>query len=248
MDILGIDIGGSSLKGAIVDVNTGRLKTATHRISTPESRNPDGIARAVKEMTSHFNYKGNVGCGFPTIIKKGVCKHEGNLSKDWVGVDVDALFEKITGLKFRVINDADAAGLAEVRFGAGKDEEDFVLMITVGTGLGSGAYLNGELIPNFELGQMPYKEYEKIEDWAASSIKTEEKLNYKQWASRFNIFLNYIHQLLNPDLIIVGGGISSDWRKFENYLDVATRITPARLRNDSGILGAAIAAQQKYQR
>ncbi|CAL67501.1 polyphosphate--glucose phosphotransferase [Christiangramia forsetii] len=245
MDILGIDIGGSSLKGAVVNMNTGKLKTSAHRIPTPESREPDGIALAVKEMITHFDYDGIVGCGFPTIIKKGICNHEGNLSEKWVNVDVDTLFEKTTGLNFTVINDADAAGLAEIKFGAGRDHEGFILMITVGTGLGSGAYLNGELIPNFELGQIPYKEYEKIEEWAASSVKTEKKLSYKEWGSRFNVFLKYIHKILNPDMIIVGGGISNDWDKFENYLDPDVKLIPAELRNDSGILGAALAAYVK---
>lgn len=246
MEILGIDIGGSSLKGAIVDVNTGELKTLTHRIPTPADREPQGIANAVKEMVTHFDYKGMVGCGFPTIVKKGICRHEGNLSKKWLNVDVDALFEEITGLNFTVINDADAAGLAEVKFGAGKNADGFILMITVGTGLGSGAYLNGKLIPNFELGQIPYREYEKIEEWAASSIKTEQNLSYKEWALRFNKFLNYIHKILNPDAILVGGGISNDWKKFEKYLEVDTKLVPAELRNSSGILGAALAAHQNY--
>ncbi len=247
MEILGIDIGGSSLKGAIVNIDSGELITPTHKIPTPEDRKPSGIAIGVKQMVEHFDHKGIVGCGFPTIIKKGICKDEGNLSRKWLGVDVDALFEKSTGLDFTVINDADAAGLAEIKFGAGKKEEGFVLMITVGTGLGSGAYLHGELIPNFELGQIPYKNYTKIEDWAASSIKTEENLSYKDWAYRFNIFLNYIHIILNPDVIIIGGGISNDWVKFRDYLDVDTKLLPARLRNKSGILGAAIAAHKKYR-
>ncbi|MUP46461.1 ROK family protein [Gramella sp. BOM4] len=248
MELLGIDIGGSSLKGAIVDVKSGRLKTDAHSIPTPEARDPEGIARAVTEMVDHFNHKGEVGCGFPTIVKKGICKHQGNLSRKWLDVDVDALFEKSTGLEFTVINDADAAGLAEIEFGAGKDRKGFILMITVGTGLGSGAYLNGELIPNFELGQIPYKEYQKIEEWAASSVKTEENLSYKDWAYRFNIFLNYVHTILNPDLILVGGGISNDWDKFEKYLDVDTELMPAKLRNDSGILGAALAARNKFRK
>lgn len=246
MDILGIDIGGSSLKGAIVDVEKGDLKTLTHRIPTPQHRKPDEIAQAVLEMVAHFNYRGTVGCGFPTIVKKGICKHEGNLSKDWVGQDVESLFEKTTGLQFAVINDADAAGLAEVKFGAGRGLEGFILMITVGTGLGSGAYVNGELIPNFELGQIPYREFEKIEEWAASSIKTQERLSYKEWGKRFNTFLQYIEKILNPDTILVGGGISNDWKKFEKHLKTEVTLIPAELRNDSGILGAAMAAYQKY--
>lgn len=246
MEILGIDIGGSSLKGAIVDVRSGELKTLTHRIPTPADRKPEGIANAVKEMIAHFDYKGAVGCGFPTIVKNGFCKHEGNLSKDWVDTNVDALFEDTTGLKFTVINDADAAGLAEVQFGAGRNLDGFILMITVGTGLGSGAYLRGELIPNFELGQIPYKQFEKIEEWAASSIKTEEGLSYKEWGNRFNVFLQYIEKILNPDTIIIGGGISNDWKKFEKHLHTQVKLIPAELRNDSGILGAAIAAHHKY--
>lgn len=245
MEILGIDIGGSSLKGAIVNMATGELNGPPHKIPTPESREPDAIAQAVKVMIDHFKYDGIVGCGFPTIIKKGICTDQGNLSEKWVGVDVDKLFENATGLEFTVLNDADAAGLAEVKFGAGKYEEGFVLMITVGTGLGSGAYLDGELIPNFELGQIPYKEYIKIEDWAASSIKTSENLSYEEWGNRFNIFLNYIEVILNPDVILVGGGISNDWNKFRDYLDIKTKLAPAELRNKSGILGAAIAAKIK---
>ena len=244
MEILGIDIGGSSLKGALVDVETGELKTLTHRIPTPEDRKPEGIARAVKEMAAHFNYKGAVGCGFPTIVKKGFCKHEGNLSQDWVGLNVEELFENTTGLDFTVVNDADAAGLAEVKFGAGRGLDGFILMITVGTGLGSGAYLRGELIPNFELGQIPYREFEKIEEWAASSIKTKERLSYKEWGLRFNTFLQYIEKILNPDTILVGGGISNDWKKFEKHLQTEVKLIPAELRNDSGILGAAMAAYQ----
>lgn len=248
MDILGIDIGGSSLKGAIVDMQTGSLKTAVHKIPTPKDRKPEGIVNAVSQMVSYFKHKGPVGCGFPTIVKKGICQHEGNLHPDWVEKDVDRLFESATGLEFSVINDADAAGLAEINFGAGKYLDGFVLMITIGTGLGSGAYLRGELIPNFELGQIPYKEFEKIEQWAASSIKTEEGLSYQEWGERFNTFLEYVEKILNPDTIIIGGGISNDWDKFKDHLKIGVPLIPAELRNDSGILGAALAAYLKYAR
>ncbi len=246
MEILGIDIGGSGIKGAVVDLYKGELITPKHRIPTPKSRTPKAISKKVKEMVDHFDYQGIVGCGFPTIIKKGICKDEGNLSEKWVGLNVESEFEKATGLNFTVINDADAAGLAEVNYGAGRNEDGFVLMITVGTGLGSGAYLNGELIPNFELGQTPYLDYEKIEDWAASSAKKKEDLSYREWAKRFNVFLNYTYLILNPDLIIVGGGISKHWKQYEDFLKVNTELVPAELRNRSGILGAAYAAKNKY--
>ena len=247
MEIMGIDIGGSGIKGAIVDLDKGEFITEKHRIPTPKSREPNAIADKVAELVEHFDYKGMVGCGFPTIIKKGICKDEGNLSKKWVGMNVEQLFEKSTGLNFTVINDADAAGLAEVNYGAGRNEDGFTLMITVGTGLGSGAYLNGKLIPNFELGQTPFRDFEKIEDWAASSIKKKEDLSYKEWAKRFNVFLNYTHLILNPDLILVGGGISKHWSKYKKYLDVNTDLAPAELRNKSGILGAALAAKKKSE-
>ena len=245
MEILGIDIGGSGIKGAIVNLETGKLSIPKFRIPTPKSREPHAIAETVRSMVEHFEYEGIVGCGFPTIIKKGVCRDEGNLSKKWVGVNVEDLFKSTTGSDFKVINDADAAGLAEVKFGAGKDEDGFILMITAGTGLGSAAYFDGELIPNFELGQLSYLDYEKIEDWAASSIKKKENLSFKEWGARFNIFLNHIYKILNPDLILVGGGISRDWKKFEKHLKVNTKLAPAKLRNSSGILGAAIAAKNK---
>ena len=178
MEILGIDIGGSGIKGAIVNLETGEIVAPKFRIPTPKSREPEEMAQVVKSLLEHFEYQGAVGCGFPSIVKKGICKDEGNLSKKWVGVNVEELFERTTGSKFTVINDADAAGLAEIKFGAGKGEDGFTLMITVGTGLGSGAYCGGDLIPNFELGQLSYNEYEKIEDWAASSVKEKRRTQF----------------------------------------------------------------------
>ncbi|MBT8318618.1 MAG: ROK family protein [Gramella sp.] len=247
MEILGIDIGGSGIKGAIVNLESGRFSEPKFRIPTPKSREPEAMAAAVKKLVEHFNYKGVVGCGFPTIVKKGICRDEGNLSPKWVGVNVEELFESHTGLDFTVINDADAAGLAEIKFGAGKEEDGFTLMITVGTGLGSGAYCGGDLIPNFELGQLSYGDYEKIEDWAASSIKKRENLSFEEWGSRFNVFLNHIYKILNPDLILIGGGISKDWNKFKDQLKVNTNLAPARLRNKAGIMGAALAAKKKIR-
>lgn len=247
MEILGIDIGGSSLKGALVNIKTGEINGSIHRIPTPESRKPAEIAESVNQMLEHFNYSGLVGCGFPSIIKNGICKHPGNLHPDWVGVSVDKLFQEATGQAFTMLNDADAAGIAEMRFGAGQNEKGLVVTVTVGTGLGSGAYLNGELIPNFELGQIPYKDFVKIEDWAASSIKTSENLSYEEWGKRFDTFLNYIQRIICPDLLIVGGGISNDWDKFVQHLNQDVRIIPASLRNDSGIIGAAVAAAEKVE-
>ncbi len=243
MEILGIDIGGSGIKGALVDLEKGELTTERYRIPTPKSRKPDEMAEVVKQIVEYFDYKGEVGCGFPTVIKKGICRSSGNLHKSWDHLNAEELFEKATGREFTVINDADAAGYATMNYGTGKGEDGFVVMITIGTGLGSGAFFNGELIPNFELGQIPYKKYKKIESWAAASAKEREGLNYKQWGKRFNKFLKYVELIVSPDLVILGGGTSKDWDEYKDYIKVEMPVIPAELQNHAGIIGAACAAQ-----
>ncbi|MFS4467142.1 polyphosphate--glucose phosphotransferase [Maribacter sp. 2210JD10-5] len=245
MEVLGIDIGGSGIKGAIVNVETGEMLTERHRIRTPKDRTPEDMTNVVSEIITHFDYKGKVGCGFPTVIKKGVCKSPGNLDPSWLGVDVEALLEQKTGLDFTVINDADAAGYATMTYGIGKGEKGLVVMITIGTGLGSGAFLDGRLIPNFELGQIPYKNYKKIELWAAGSAKEREDLSYKEWGKRFNKFLRYVDLIIAPDLIILGGGASKDFDEFKDYITIETKVIPAELKNQAGIIGAAAATMHK---
>ena len=242
MEVLGIDIGGTGMKGALVDSVTGEMLTERFRIPTPPSRKPEEMAEVVKQIVAHFNHKGPVGVGFPTIIKHGVCKSPGNLHKSWMNVNVKELFSEVTGLPVAVINDAGAAGYATMNYGVGKDKEGFVIMITIGTGLGSGAFFNGELIPNFELGQIPYKKYKKIETWAAASAKEREGLSYKKWGKRFNVFLELVELLVCPDLIILGGGTSKDFDQFKKYITIDTPVIPAELRNHAGIIGAAAAA------
>ena len=245
MEVLGIDIGGSGIKGALVDSETGEMLTERHRIPTPESRKPGEMAKVVSEIVKHFDYKGHVGVGFPTIIKQGVCKSPGNLDKIWLGMNVEALFEKETGLDFTVINDADAAGYATMNYGIGKGKKGLVLMITIGTGLGSGAFLNGELIPNFEMGQIPYKKHKKIELWAAGSAMDREELTYQDWGKRFNKFLEYVELIVAPDHIILGGGASKHFEEYKSQITIETEVIPAELRNSAGIVGAAVAAIHK---
>lgn len=245
MEILGIDVGGSGIKGALVNMETGTMTTERFRIPTPKSRKPEEMAEVIAEIVQHFDYKGPVGCGFPTVIKRGVCKSSGNLHKSWDGLNAEALLEKATGLEFTVINDADAAGYAAMNYGIGKGKEGFVVMITIGTGLGSGAFLDGELIPNFELGQIPYKKYDKIESWAAASAKEREELSYKKWGKRFNKFLELVDLVVSPDLVILGGGTSKDWDEFKEYIKVDMPVIPAGLQNHAGIIGAAAAAFHK---
>ncbi|QXP53971.1 ROK family protein [Cellulophaga sp. HaHa_2_95] len=245
MTLLGIDIGGSGIKGALVNTVTGELLTERFRIETPKSGKPEEIAEVFAKIVKHFKYQGPIGCGFPTIIKNGVCKAHGNLSKKWLGVNAEELFSDFTGLPVTVINDADAAGYATMNYGIGKGEKGLVLMITIGTGLGSGAFFNGELLPNFELGQIPYKKHAKFEHYAAASIKEKEKLSYKKWGKRFNKFLEYIELIVSPDLIIIGGGTSKDFDEFKEYITIDTRVIPAELQNYAGIIGAATAAYKK---
>ena len=245
MEILGIDIGGSGIKGALVNTETGTMLTERYRIPTPSSRKPDEMAEVVAQIVRHYNYSGPIGVGFPSIVKKGVCKSKGNLHKLWVGVHVSELFEKHTGCPVVVNNDADAAASAEMAFGAGKDKEGLVMMVTIGTGLGSGAFLDGKLIPNFELGQIPYKNYDKIELWASAAAKEKEMLSFKKWAKRFNTFLKYVELITAPDLIIVGGGTSKDWERFSEHISIETPILPAEFLNQAGIIGAAMGVVQQ---
>ncbi len=242
MIVLGIDIGGSGMKGALVNSRTGEMLTERHRIPTPPSRKPKEMAKVVAELVAHFDHKGPVGVGFPTVIKHGICTSQGNLHEKWVGVNVKELFGEATGLPVAVINDADAAGYATINYGIGKGKEGFVIMITIGTGLGSGAFLDGELIPNMELGQIPYKKYKKIEHWAAASAKEREGLSYEEWGKRFNTFLELVDLIISPDLIILGGGTSKKFDEFKEYITIDTPVIPAELRNSAGIVGAAAAA------
>ena len=245
MEILGIDVGGSGIKGALVNMETGEMITERFRIPTPKSRKPKPMAEVVAKIVKHFDYSGPIGCGFPTVIKNGICKTPGNLHKKWAGVNVNELFSEATGLPVTVVNDADAAGYASMNFGVGRGKEGLVVMITIGTGLGSGAFYNGELIPNFELGQIPYKKYDKIELWAAASAKEREELSYKKWGKRFNVFLELVELIVSPDLIILGGGTSKDWDEFKDYITIETPVIPAELQNHAGIIGAAAAAYNK---
>lgn len=246
MTVLGIDIGGSGIKGALVNIETGQMLTERHRIPTPVSRKPEEMAAVVAEITQFFNYNGPIGIGFPSVIKNGICKTKGNLHKSWVGVHVTSLFERHTSCKVTVNNDADAAACAEMAYGAGKNLKGLVMMVTIGTGLGSGAFLNGQLIPNFELGQIPYKKYSKIELWASAAAKEREALSFKKWAKRFNTFLGFVDLICAPDHIIVGGGTSKDWDKFSKHLELDCPVVPAEFLNQAGIIGAAVSVNNTH--
>lgn len=245
MKILGIDIGGTGIKAAIVDTKTGELLSQRHRIPTPKPATPEAVAKVVKEMVKHFEWKKAVGCSFPTTLVDGKCIHTGNLSEKWLNVKVDKLFKKECKLPFYVSNDADLAGLAEVSLGAGKKEKGVVIVITIGTGIGSGLFFNGQLIPNLELGKMLHSDGKIIEYYTADSIRKKEGLTLKNWALRFDELLNYTKIVFSPSLIILGGGISKRFDGFKEFLSADVKVKVAEFKNNAGIIGAAMYAHKK---
>ncbi len=245
MEILGLDIGGSGIKGAIVNTTTGKLTTERFRIPTPQPRTTTSIAATVKEIIDHFQWTGPVGSTFPTVVIDGKCLSASNLGEEWVGVQVDDLFSQTcNGLDFHVANDADLAGIAEITIGAGKNLKGMVFMITIGTGLGTGLFYNGQLIPNFEFGHLLYNN-ESIEKYAADSVRKREDLSLKDWAKRFDFFLHHVIRLCSPNHFIIGGGISKKFDKFKDYLTVDVPVTCAHFKNNAGIIGAAMYAKTR---
>ncbi|MCW2541710.1 MAG: hypothetical protein JWN95_3435 [Frankiales bacterium] len=240
----GIDIGGSGIKGAIVDTRTGELKTPRVRIPTPQESSPENVAEIVVELLHRAGWTGPVGATFPAVIKNGVARSAANVDPSWIGTDVDAVFSKATGADFIVLNDADAAGLAEVRFGAAKDVAGVVIMLTFGTGIGSALFLDGDLVPNTELGHLELQGHD-AESRAAASVKDKQKLTYKQWAKRVQAYMSHVEALFSPDLFLVGGGVSKDADRWVPLLDLKTPIRPAQLLNNAGIVGAAMAAAER---
>ncbi len=244
--ILGIDVGGTGIKGAPVHTKKGKLLVSRHRIPTPESATPADIAEVIQKIVKHFNWEGPVGIGFPAAIQKGVAKTAANIDSSFVGTDVNKLFSDKTGLPVTVVNDADAAGLAEMKFGAGKGNKGVVFLVTVGAGLGTVYFTRGKLLPNCELGHiyMPQGEAEK---YCSDAVRKEEDLSWEEWAGRFGEYLRYMEFLTYPDLIIIGGGASKKPEKFVQYLKVDTPVKMAELQNNAGIVGAALAARIAYK-
>ena len=248
MKILGFDIGGTGIKAAIVDTKTGKLLSERHRIPTPKPATPEAVAKVVRQMIEHFDWKKEVGCSFPTTIVDGKCIHSGNLSEKWLNVKVDKLFKKESKLPFFVSNDADLAGLAEVSLGAGKNEKGLTIVITIGTGIGSGLFYNGKLIPNLEIGKMLHSNGKIIEFYTADSVRKKEDLTLKEWAIRFDSLLAYAKLVFSPSLIILGGGISKKYDKFKEYLTTDVEVKVAEFRNNAGIIGAAMYAHSKLKK
>lgn len=241
MQILGIDVGGSGIKGAPVDTGTGQLLAERFRIKTPKGAEPEDVAAVAAEIVRHFDWHGPVGIGFPAAVKHGIVKTAANISPKWIGLNANELFTQVTGCPCVVNNDADGAGLAEVQFGAGHGQPGTVIMVTLGTGIGTAIIFGGKLLPNTELGHIEIDGQEG-EAFAADSARQREDLTWKRYAKRLNRYLGTLESLFWPDLFILGGGISKEHAEFVPLLDVEAPIVVAQLLNEAGIVGAALMA------
>lgn len=244
--VLGIDIGGTGIKAAPVDIEKGVLTQDRFRVDTPQPATPKKMLAAIAGVIEHWQWKGQIGCGFPGVMKKGEVYTAANLSKKWIGVNVQQELESMSSCKVRVINDADSAGLAEMKFGAGKEHNNpdggVVMMVTLGTGIGTALFVDGRLVHNTELGHIEIDggDYEKK---AAASRREREDLSWKKWGKRVNKYLQTLEHYLSPDLFIIGGGVSKRSEKFFNFIDVKAPVVAAEMQNNAGIVGAALAIE-----
>lgn len=245
--VLGIDVGGSGIKGAPVDVARGVLVAPRKRVRTPQPATPEAVTRAVARLVRAFRWKGAVGCGVPAVVRDGTLMTAANLDARWIGTDAHALFAKATGCKFTLINDADAAGYAEMTFGAGRGRSGLVILVTIGTGLGTALFINGHLVPNTELGHLEV-DGRDAETHASARARKRDALSWKKWAARFDRYLGRLERYFWPDLFILGGGASKKASKYLHHLKRSADVIPAKLKNDAGIVGAALAHQHARAR
>ncbi len=246
--ILGLDVGGTGIKGALVDVESGELTSERIKVATPQPATPENISETISKIISLSGYKGKtIGCGFPAVIKNGIAETASNIDKSWIGISAEKTFNKFNpSFDFNVVNDADVAGYAEMKYGIGREVMGVVLMITIGTGLGSALFIDGELVPNTEFGHIYLKDHKKIaEKYASNAVRTKHDMTWKKWGKRFNEYLEHMAFLLSPELIILGGGISKRFDNFKEELELDTKVVPAILQNNAGIIGAASFAHNK---
>lgn len=243
MNMLGIDIGGSGIKGAIVDTEKGEFASERLRIDTPQPAKPAPVAEVVAEIAAQFNWRAAIGCTFPARVQHGVTMTAANVDDVWIGTDAQQLFESRTGNQVVVLNDADAAGIAEMKFGAGQGQAGLVVILTLGTGVGSSLFIDGRLVPNTEFGHLVIR-------GKAAELRTSDRArqakgySWKRWARALSEHLHYLEFLISPDLFIIGGGVSKRSEKFLPLIDCRTKVVPAQLRNRAGIVGAALAAAE----
>lgn len=238
-EVLGFDIGGTGIKAALVDVKKGILASERIKYATPSKATPESVAPILKQILADFSYKGNkVGVGFPTLIKNNVCLTTNNIDSAWLGTNLKNYFEEITGVKCRVLNDADAAGYAEFKFGKIKDVEGTAILLTLGTGVGSALFRDGKMLPNTELGSLRFKG-DMAEKYVSNKTRKTEELDWETWGLRLNEYLHHVNLILSPDLIVLGGGISKKFKTFAPYISDEINVCPAEKFNNAGIIGAA---------
>jgi polyphosphate glucokinase len=245
---IGIDIGGTGIKAAIVDTKTGELISERLRVETPAGGEPEDIAMAARDLIDRLKPKPNLAVGvcFPAVVRHGYTQSAANVSDDWIGLNAHSLFEAFLGRHVYVVNDADAAGAAEMKFGAGRGAKGLTIMTTLGTGIGSALFYNGVLIPNSELGHLEIDGHD-AETKAAFSAKERDQLNFEQWAKRLERYYKHLEMLFSPDLFIVGGGISKSHEEFLPLINIETKIVPALTKNAAGIIGAASIAYRNQE-
>jgi polyphosphate glucokinase len=240
-EVLGIDIGGTGIKAAPVEVSTGALLAERIKLDTPHPSTPTAVAAVVHELVDRFSWTGRAGITYPGVVVDSVVRTAANVDSAWIDTNARQLFAQETGLVVTVINDADAAGLAEMKFGAGVGQKGTVLMLTLGTGIGSALFIDGTLVPNTEFGHIEIRGKD-AEKRASELVREEHDLSWGKWAGRVDEYLEHMEQLLSPQLIIIGGGIS---RKSQKFLPLLTglraTVVPAAMLNDAGIVGAAMA-------
>jgi polyphosphate glucokinase len=246
--VLGIDIGGSGIKGAPVDLTTGQLTADRYRIPTPTPATPEAVANTVAAIAQHFKWSGPIGCTLPARVQNGFAQTASNIDEAWIGTNANAVITKATGCPTIVLNDADAAGVAEMAFGAardsGHDEQGVALMLTFGTGIGSALFVGGTLVPNTELGHIKFAD-DTAEEYASDRIRKAEDLSWEAWGERVQELLEHYEFLFGPDLIIIGGGVSKESKRgnYFSHLSTDARLVPAALENEAGIVGAAYHAR-----
>ena len=241
---LGIDVGGSGIKSALVDLDDGTLVTDRQRDDTPQPATPDACATALSAQVGRYGYRGPIGVGFPAVIRNGTVETANNIDESWIGLKVADVFTEATGLEAVVLNDADAAALAEAVYGAAKGVQGMVLTLTFGTGIGSGLLVDGELVPNLELGQIELDGFFPAEAHFSAKVRRKEGLDWDQWGTRASRYLTHVNAVFNPELIVFGGGLVKYWDLFVHTLDDRLPIVPAEMGNNAGLIGAAMVAKR----
>lgn len=243
--VLGIDVGATGIKGNLVDLSKGEVIAERHKIATPSNSNPENVVSVMKQIIEHFDWKGKeLGVGFPSIISHGKTLTAANIHESWVDFPITEYFKQELVADLTVINDADAAGIAELEYGEAKDKDGTVILLTLGTGIGSAIFYNGVLIPNTELGHLKYKK-SITEHYASNSAREKKELSYNKWGKELEKVMMYIEELFSPELFILGGGISKKFEKYSHHLSgVRADIVPAKMRNEAGIIGAAMALKK----